>query len=103
MALLIAPSGSARQVRPAQGTCFSSEELRNLVDEWLACIRLPHGRLMWISGEGRQRDLPCNPLATILARSRLQPGDVIIGPALVTTRREAEGIIPACQRCHLLP
>ena len=103
MALLIAPSGSTRQVFPRQGTCFTEEELYDLVDEWLVCIRLPHGRLMWISGEGHQRDLPSNPLATILARSRLHSGESIPGTALVTTRREAECLIPASQRCHVLP
>lgn len=103
MALLIAPSGSTRQVFPRQGTCFTEEELRDLVGEWLECIRLPHGRLMWISKEGHQDDLSSNPLATILARLRLQPGESIPGMALVTTRREAECLIPACQRCHLLP
>ena len=103
MALLIAPSGSTRQVFPRQGACFTEEELRDLVDGWLACIRLPHGRLMWISREGHKRDLSSNPLATILARSRLQPGESIPGTALVTTRREAEGLIPACQRYHVLP
>ena len=89
MALLIAPSGSVRQVFPTQGPCFTTEELGALVEGWLGCVRLPHGRLMWLNEEGKQRGLPSNPLATILAKSRLQPGDYIAGPAVVMTRREA--------------
>jgi len=89
MALLIAPSGSVRQVFPTQGPCFTTEELGALVEGWLGCVRLPHGRLMWINEEGKQHGLPSNPLATILARSRLQPGDYIAGPVVVMTRGEA--------------
>ncbi len=89
MALLIAPSGSVRQVFPTQGPCFTTEELGALVEGWLGCVRLPHGRLLWINEEGKQHGLPSNPLATILARSRLQPGDYIAGSAVVMTQREA--------------
>src|SRR5260370_35871161 len=96
MALLIAPSGSVRQVFPTQGSCFTTEELDALVQGWLGCVRLPHGRLLWINEEGKQHGLPSNPLATILARSRLQPGDYIAGPAVVMTRREpGEEPLPA--------
>ena len=89
MALLIAPSGSVRQVFPTQGPCFTTEELSALVEGWLGWVRLPHGRPLWINEEGKLHGLPSNPLATILARSRLQPGDYIAGPAVVMTRREA--------------
>src|SRR5260370_31933104 len=89
MALLIAPFGSGRQVFPTQGSCFTTEELGALVEGWLGCVRLPHGRLLCINEEGKQHGLPSNPLATILARSRLQPGDYIAGSAVVMTQREA--------------
>ena len=72
-----------------QGPCFTTEELGALVEGWLDCVHLPHGRLLWINTEGKQHGLPSNPLATILARSRLQPGDYIAGPAVVITRQEA--------------
>src|SRR5260221_6572894 len=94
MALLIAPSGSVRQVFPTQGPCFTTEELGALVEGWLGCVRLPHGRLMWINEEGKQHGLPSNPLATILAKSRLQPGDYIAAPAVVITPRGAGGEPP---------
>jgi hypothetical protein len=89
MALLIAPSGSIRQVFPEQGSCFTAEELGALVEGGLGCVPLPGDRLLWINEEGKLHGLPSNPLATILARSRLQPGDYIAGPAVVMTRREA--------------
>ncbi len=90
MALLIAPSGSVREIHPAHGVpCFTTGELHELVDGWLECIHLPDGRLMWINEEGKLRGLPSNPLATLLARSVLQPFDYIVGPAVVTTWQEA--------------
>jgi len=90
MALLIAPSGSVREIHPEyEAASFTTSELHELVDGWLECVHLPDGRLMWINEEGKLRGLPSNPLATLLARSVLQPYDYIAGPAVVTTRQEA--------------
>ena len=89
MALLIAPSGSIRQVFPEQGPCFTPEELGKLVEGGLGCVPLPGGRLLWINEEGKEHGLPSNPLATILASSVLWPGDYIAGPAVVMPRQEA--------------
>jgi len=90
MALLMAPSGSVREIHPEYGAaCFTTSELHELVDGWLECVYLPDGRLMWINEEGKLRGLPSNPLATLLARSVLQPYDYIAGPAVVTTWQEA--------------
>ena len=61
MALLIAPSGSVRQVFPTQGPCFTTEELGVLVEGRLDCVHLPHGRLLWINTEGKLHGLPSNP------------------------------------------
>ena len=102
MALLIAPSGQVRRVVPADGPCFTTEELGALVEGRLDCVHLPHGRLLWINTEGKLHGLPSNPLATILARSRLHPGNYIAGPAVVMTRQEA-GVAPACHLSHILP
>jgi hypothetical protein len=89
MALLIAPSGSIRQVFPEQGSCFTAEELGALVEGGLGCVPLPGDRLLWINKEGKLHGLPSNPLATILARSVLWPGDYIAGPVVVMPRQEA--------------
>ena len=89
MALLIAPSGSIRQVFPEQGSCFTAEELGALVEGGLGCVLLPGDRLLWINEEGNLRGMPSNPLATLLARSVLQPYNYVAGPAVVTTRQEA--------------
>ncbi len=90
MALLIAPSGSVREIHPEyEATSFTTGELHELVDGWLECVHLPDGRLMWINEEGKLRGLPSNPLATLLARPVLQPFDYIVGPAVVTTWQEA--------------
>src|SRR5258708_4602576 len=89
MALLIAPSGSIRQVFPEQGSCFTAEELGALVEGGLGCVPLPGDRLLWINEEGKLHGLPSNPLATILARSMLWPGNYIAGPVVVMPRQEA--------------
>ncbi len=90
MAQLITPSGSVREIHPEYGAaCFTTSELHALVDGWLECVHLPDGRLMWINEEGKLRGMPSNPLATLLARSVLQPSNYVAGPAVVTTRQEA--------------
>lgn len=89
MALLITPDGRMRTVSPQNGTAFTAAEIQALVEGWLECVHLRDGRLMWVNEEGKLRRLPQNPLATMLARSVLYPGDVIVGPAVVMTRQEA--------------
>jgi len=90
MALLITPTGIVTEIQPAYGAaCFTTSELRELVEGWLECVHLPGGRLMWVNEEGKLRGLPSNALATLLARAVLGPHDYIAGPAVVTTRQEA--------------
>jgi len=89
MALLITPDGKTCAVSPKNGSAFTAAEIQALVEGWLEYVRLRDGRLMWINEEGKLRRLPHNPLATMLARSALRPGDSIVGPVVVTTRQEA--------------
>jgi len=89
MAILLTPDGKTHNISPKNGATFTADEIRELVGGWLECVRLRHGRLMWINDEGKLRKLPHNPLATILARSALSPGDSIVGPAVVMTLQEA--------------
>ena len=54
-------------------------------------LRRPPGT-MWVDEEGKLKDKPVNARATEVTRkrARLFPGDVIVGPALVTKPGEVD-------------
>jgi len=88
MAILISPTGKMSKISPQNGTVFTSDELHTLVDGYLECVYLPDGRLMWINEEGKLKGKQPNMVATFLALKVLQHGDLIVGPAVITTLRE---------------
>jgi len=88
MAILISPAGKMNKISPQNGTAFTADELHILVDGYLECVYLPDGRLMWIDEEGKLKGKQPNMVATFLALEVLQRGDLIVGPAVITTLRE---------------
>lgn len=89
MATLITPTGNITTVTPTNGVSFSANEIHELVDGSLECVRLRDGRLMWVDEEGKVKGKPANLVATMLALDILQRGDVIVGNAVITTLAEA--------------
>jgi len=90
MALLIQPGTPAREIQPANGRAFTLAEMQAFVEGYIEIVRLPDGRAIVINEEGKLRQMPLNPEATILAAPRIAP-DFIVGPALVCTWNEAGG------------
>ncbi len=89
MATLITPSGKVEAITPRNGATFSADEMHELVDGYLECLRLRDGRIMWFDEEGKLKRKPPNMVATFIALDVLQRGDVIVGNAVITTLAEA--------------
>lgn len=90
MALLIHSSGEFEPIIPKNGSTFTDDELRTLVDGYLGCIAFPDGRLMWIDEEGLLQGKPINMTATNLVFDFLQRDVLIVGRAVMTTRAETD-------------
>jgi hypothetical protein len=82
MATLYLPDGTEKEVTPADGHSFTLEEIQAFVGGYFETVFLPGKKIMWINEEGKLRNLPLNRQASIFYHA---PGDVILGPALVTT------------------
>jgi hypothetical protein len=91
MALLLTPDTPAREIQPANGRAFTLDEMQAYVEGYIEILRLPDGRALVINEEGKLRQMPINPEATILAAPCVAPPDFIVGPALVCTWNEAGG------------
>ena len=81
--------GRSEVIHPA-GATWSLEELQTLVGGYIEIARTHDGRWMVIDEEGKLKDKPINPVATIL----YQYGnyDPIVGVALVVdTKMELDG------------
>jgi hypothetical protein len=89
MAIRITPVGAITTVTPNNGNVFTANDIHTLVDGLLECLVLPDGRLMWIDEEGKLKGKLPNLVATFMALTVLQQGDVIVGDAVITTRAEA--------------
>jgi hypothetical protein len=103
MGILIPPlDGSPVYVVPATPPAFTLGELQRFVGGFIERVVLPYltrtgingdgepePLIMFVNEDGKRLGLRRNGFATALARGALQPGDVIVGPAIVCTLDEA--------------
>jgi len=90
MATLILEDGRERTVTPANATQgFTLAELYSAIGcDVVEVVWLRDGRLLLIDENGKLVGREVNDVATNLARAVLQAHDVIVGPALLCSRRE---------------
>jgi hypothetical protein len=90
MATLILEDGRESTMTPANAkTGFTLAELYSAIGcDVVEVMRLRDGRLLVIDENGKLVGREVNELATHLARAVLQTHDVIVGPALLCSRRE---------------
>lgn len=90
--MLYLPDGRTKQVRPANGAHWTTEELQDFVGGYIEILRTVDGGYMVINETGKvQRPmLDLNrPATRIYQHGRVDP---IVGPALVVdTRLELDG------------
>ncbi len=98
MAVLINPDGTAKVVRPKNGTDFTNDEIHELVNGFwettlpapgllsvmdgnkTVIIEIVRGSLMVVNEEGKLCGMPVNRIATGIL---MYAGDYIVGPALI--------------------
>lgn len=78
---------SIAEASPANGTDFSLEELQKVVDGYIEVLYFNghEGPFMVLNDEGKLRELPENPIATMIARNFDLIGmtDCIVGDVVV--------------------
>ncbi len=93
MAKLYKTDGTVEAVAPVNGKTFELDQLKALVGGWIECVYLDSNKLFVINEEGKLHGLPINEAATIIASSRLFPGDYIAGNA-VMLKAAGEDMVP---------
>jgi hypothetical protein len=90
MGMLIHEDGSERTVTPANKRAgFTLAELyAALRCRVIEVVWLQDGWILVVDQNGKLDRRPVNDRATNLARSVLQPHDVIVGPAILCSRQE---------------
>lgn len=90
MAILYTPDRRPLVFSPGAGA-FTLGELQMLVGGYIEAHypRLEPRQVLFVNEDGKQRQLPVNEAATALMRGQLQPGDVIVGPAVLCSFEEA--------------
>ena len=85
MATLYRADGTVQEYpAPKNGSDYSLAELTAAIGGGhLEFLGLGDGRLMVFDEEGKLKGFPINEAATMLARSRLGPGDSLVGDVLV--------------------
>ncbi len=98
MATLIKPDGEQLSVTP-KNEIFTLEEMYNLLEcSCVQIIQLHDGRIMWIDENGKLKRHFINPMATfinpkatvLLEMAGGEPGDHIVGSALITDLNEID-------------
>jgi hypothetical protein len=91
MATLMKTNGQVIGVTPRNGESFTLEELQDFVGGYIELVRLSEDVVMFVNEEGKLNGLHVNPKATILASAEeaIGPTDIIVGDAVVMTRKEA--------------
>lgn len=90
MAVLIPVQGEKQEVLPANGKCFTLEELQALVGGYIEYLYLPDGRVLVINEEGKPEGLPYNFNASLYGvQIGIANDDFIVGPAVLCSSIEA--------------
>ena len=74
--------GREEFIEPKNGTDFSLEELKTIVDGYIQVVWLKDGRIMVVNEEGKIHRLPVNVKATFIANGE-GIADTIVGNVLV--------------------
>lgn len=84
MAQIIKTTGEVIEVAPKNGTDFSLEELKTIVDGWIEIVNLRDGRLLCLDEEGKLKGKERNHVATDIYRQAFpQCKDFIVGDVLL--------------------
>jgi hypothetical protein len=84
MAQIIKSNGQTTEVAPKNGTDFSLEELKAIVDGWIEIVNLRDGRLLCLDEEGKLKGKERNHVATDIYRQAFpQCKDFIVGDVLL--------------------
>ena len=84
MAQIIKTTGEVIKIAPNNGTDFSLEELKTIVDGWIEIVNLRDGRLLCLDEEGKLKGKERNHVATdIYHQAFPQCKDFIVGDVLV--------------------
>lgn len=90
--LLMNPDGRTKEVRPANGTHWTLEELQGFVGGYVEVLRTVDGGYMVINDMGKVMNPPLDlniPATRVYKYGRVDP---ILGPAVVVdTRLELDG------------
>lgn len=88
MAYIIRINGEKENVVPANGSDFTLDEIKTLIDcDWVEVVKLSGGMLMVIDEEGKLVNKRCNLAATELYG---HPYDVIVGDVLVCDKDQVK-------------
>ena len=85
MAQIIKTTGEVIEVAPKNGTDFSLEELKAIVDGWIEIVNLRDGRLLCLDEEGKLKGKERNHVATDIYHQALPlcRKDFIVGDVLL--------------------
>lgn len=85
MAQIIKTTGEVIEVAPKNGTDFSLEELKTIVDGWIEIVNLRDGRLLCLDEEGKLKCKERNHVATDIYHQALPlcRKDFIVGDVLL--------------------
>lgn len=84
MATVIRTDGSEYQIEPENGSDFSLEELRSIVNGHIELLSFPNNKYMVINEEGKLLGLPENKRGTLMARQcGIQYNDYVVGNILI--------------------
>ena len=86
MAYLLRADGTITEVQPANGDCFTNDEIESLVGGYFEPVPMVTDGIMLIDDEGKLKNKPLNTQAT--ERYLYRRSDFIVGDALVVSYAE---------------
>lgn len=90
MARIIRTNGEQVEVQPLNGTDFSLEELKAIVNGWVEIVWLPNDEIMVINEEGKLLELPMNAIATDIYHNCFGFSDIIVGDVLLCNSNQVK-------------
>lgn len=87
MAKILKANGEVRNVKPANGTDFSLEELQAVVGGYIEIVKFSDGHLLVCNEEGKLMGLELNPNASAFCQVRGRR-EVIVGDVLICMDNE---------------
>lgn len=91
--MIVSPAGVVQMVPPVNGTDYSLDELRKIVEGHIEIVRLNKDLVMVVNEEGKFVNEPqVNSVATLIARAHVAifPNDYIVGRVLVCKSEEVK-------------